>query len=482
MPRCCWSIGRSPAASARCCCPASSSGRVCRRSCAPSSPSRRCCRPARPSTSSSSGWRCTISPIPAAPSISRCCRTGRTPTRRPTRETPTSWRRPLPASSGSTAAIRPPKAAIASSCCTGVASGTRRRDAGWDGSASAASCTSSIACCAARPTRHSSTRERAAAGRRPLRHHPRRRHATAARRDPAPGRQDGAPAQPAASRRHREPGGRRLWRAAAARHAVVAGRRGRLAVPAGLLPQQRHRSLCVGGVRRLPGPVRRGLLLRQGHLRRRCLRGGAARPGARQCDAEPRSLRGRIRPRGPGVRHRGRRGVPRPLRRRRGAPAPLGARRLAAAALDARPREGQPDAGSLQRRHGDRLLEDVRQSAADLVGAGGVRRAAGGLDPAASRRARLDGLRPADGRPADDPAGDRGPCAAACRHHDAQSFFGACVGYRQRGIADRPARGLSAPPGLADGGCDRPDHVPAVRQAPPPARMDHLGPVQQQAR
>ncbi len=68
---------------------------------------------------------------------------------------------------------------------------------------------------------------------------------------------------------------------------------------------------------------------------------------------------------------------------------------------------------ALQPRHGDRLLEDVRQSAADLVGAGGVRRAAGGVDPAASRRARLDGLRPADGRPADDPAGDRGPRAAA---------------------------------------------------------------------
>ena len=69
-----------------------------------------------------------------------------------------------------------------------------------------------------------------------------------------------------------------------------------------------------------------------------------------------------------------------------------------------------------------------------------------------------------------------------CRHHDAQPFFGACVGYRQRSVADRPARGLSAPPGLADAGCDRPDHVPAVRQSPPPARLDHLGPVQQQAR
>ena len=39
---------------------------------------------------------------------------------------------------------------------------------------------------------------------------------------------------------------------------------------------------------------------------------------------------------------------------------------------------------SSQPRDGDRLLEDVRQSAAHLVGAGGVRRAAGGLDPAAA--------------------------------------------------------------------------------------------------
>ena len=39
---------------------------------------------------------------------------------------------------------------------------------------------------------------------------------------------------------------------------------------------QRHRSLCVGGLRRLSGSVRRRLLRRQGHLRRRRLRGGAA--------------------------------------------------------------------------------------------------------------------------------------------------------------------------------------------------------------
>ena len=115
---------------------------------------------------------------------------------------------------------------------------------------------------------------------------------------------------------------------------------GRFAVPAHLLQQQRHRSLLVGRVGRLPGPVRRRVLLRQGHLRRRRLRGRAAGPRARRCDAEPRSVRGRIRPLGPGLGHRGRRGISRPLRRGVGAPASLGPRRLAAAAMAARPGEG----------------------------------------------------------------------------------------------------------------------------------------------
>ena len=68
---------------------------------------------------------------------------------------------------------------------------------------------------------------------------------------------------------------------AAARHAVPAGRRRRLAYPARILQPERHRSLCRGGLRRLSGPVRRRLLCRQGHLRRRRLRGRARRPRAR---------------------------------------------------------------------------------------------------------------------------------------------------------------------------------------------------------
>ena len=80
----------------------------------------------------------------------------------------------------------------------------------------------------------------------------------------------------------RGPRRRGLRRAAAARHADAAdGRRG-LAVPARLLGPARHRSVRLGGLRRLSGSVRRGLVHRQGHLRRRRLRGGARGPRARR--------------------------------------------------------------------------------------------------------------------------------------------------------------------------------------------------------
>ena len=78
-----------------------------------------------------------------------------------------------------------------------------------------------------------------------------------------------------------------------------------------------NRSLFVGGLRRLSGPVRRGLVLRKGHLRHRCLRGRPAGPRPRQHDVEPRSVRGRVRPLGARVRYRGGRGISRPLRRGR---------------------------------------------------------------------------------------------------------------------------------------------------------------------
>ena len=118
------------------------------------------------------------------------------------------------------------------------------------------------------------------ARRRPLRHHARRRYAAAAGNGPAAGRQDGAPAQPSALRRRHAARRRGIRRAAAARHALAADRPRGVAVPAHLLQHERHRSLRRRRVRRVPGSLRRRLLCRQGHLRRRCLRSRARRPRA----------------------------------------------------------------------------------------------------------------------------------------------------------------------------------------------------------
>ena len=92
---------------------------------------------------------------------SRCSPTGpmRLPNRRP--GTTTFWRRLSRASHASIRVTDRPRMAAIGSCSTIAAgSGTRARASGWDGSASAASCTSSIACCAARPIRRFSGRIR----------------------------------------------------------------------------------------------------------------------------------------------------------------------------------------------------------------------------------------------------------------------------------------------------------------------------------
>ena len=164
-----------------------------------------------------------------------------------------------------------------------------------------------------------------------------------------------------------------------------------------------------------------------------------------------------------------------------GAPASLGARRLAAAALDARPGEGR------RRRRGQAAC---RRSAcgrcSTICGAPCRRR------PRSSRCWR-DGRLPL-------PAAlvwtgfvlltvalpTLLPVIAALvpRHAGItlRSHFAALGdGYSRCACADRPARGLSRSPGLADAGCDRPDPVSAVRQPPPSARLDHRGPVQEHA-
>ena len=61
---------------------------------------------------------------------------------------------------------------------------------------------------------------------------------------------------------------------------------------------------------------------------------------------------------------------------------------------------------------------------------------------------------------------------------DAQPYRCPRHGYRVGAVPDRASRRLSRPSCLADGGCDRPDAVPARRQPAAAARVDHRGPVQ----
>ena len=142
--------------------------------------------------------------------------------------------------------------------------------------------------------------------RRALRHHARHRHAAAARR--------GAQAR------------RRRWRTRSTARASTAGREAprviggygilqpRVGVSLRGASRSRFARLFGGeaGIdpytravsRRLPGPVRRGLVHRQGHLRRRCVRAGARRPAAREPHPQPRPARRLLRARGPGQRRR----------------------------------------------------------------------------------------------------------------------------------------------------------------------------------
>ncbi len=167
-----------------------------------------------------------------------------------------------------------------------------------------------------------------------VRHHARRRHAAAAGRRPPPGRRHDAPAQPRAVRRARAARDRGIRHPAAARGRQPP-RREPVAVRAAVGQRARHRSVHPRRVRRLPGPVRRRLLHRQGHLRRRCVRPGGGRPLPGEPDPQPRPARRLLRARRAADRRAGVRGVPLPLRRGRAAAVPLDPRRLAAVALAA---------------------------------------------------------------------------------------------------------------------------------------------------
>ena len=186
-------------------------------------------------------------------------------------------------------------------------------------------------------------------GRRALRRHARCRYAAAQGCRAPPGRQDGAPTQRAAVRRTQRTCARGVRRAAAADRALAAGRPRRLDLSAPRFERQRHRPVRLGRVGRVPGPVRRGILRRQGHLRRGRVRGGARRPRARQHAAEPRPVRGDLRPRRPGLGRRVRGRVSGALRRRRGSRPPLGTRRLAVAAMGPGPRCARATIGAAGR-------------------------------------------------------------------------------------------------------------------------------------
>ncbi len=168
---------------------------------------------------------------------------------------------------------------------------------------------------------------------RPLRDHARYGHPVAAGGWPRDGRHAVAPAQPAALRRPGTAGDRGL------RHPPAAGRgqrgqRESQPVFTNLFGPRRHRPVHDRGVGRLPGPVPRGQLRRQGHLRRRRVRDVARRPRSGEHAAQPRPLRRLVRARGAVYRHPRHRRLPVPLSELRRAAAPLGPRRLADRALD----------------------------------------------------------------------------------------------------------------------------------------------------
>ena len=248
---------------------------------------------------------------------------------------------------------------------------------------------------------------------------------------------------------------RGLCGAAAARHAVAADRPRGLAVPAHLLQHERHRPLRLRRVRRVPGSLRRRLLYRQGHLRRRCLRGRARRPRTGKHAAQSRSFRGDIRPRRPRFRHRGRRGVSLTLRRRR---------RCASTAGRAATGNCCPGFSVAARVAGeDRKHERAsRRSAAgrcSTICDGRCRRRqrprlAGGMDPVLPCRGGLDLLHPVDDR-----LPTLLPVLAAIVPRRPGSRLAATWrprrGSSARSLPDRAAGQLPRPSGMVDDRCDR---------------------------
>ncbi len=313
--------------------------------------------------------------------------------------------------------------------------------------------------------------QRAAVGE--IRHHARQRYAAAARDRPGNGRHAVAPLEPAALRPVGAARDRGLRHSPAARRGQHRQRQP-LAVLADLLGPRRHRSVHDRGVRHLPGSLPRGQLRRQGHLRRRRVRAVARRARAGQLAAQPRSLRGVVRPRGAVHRHPRHRRLPGPLPELRHPPAPVGPRRLADCALDLAHGPRRPRRGRGQQAAGNRALEDPRQPAAQPDPAVAGRAADRGLD-------RPPGIAGAVDHPGAD--GDR-----VSRLHAARTLGheppgrGSAARAHPRRARQHPRR---PPPGGAvdghagasergDARCDRPDADPDAGDAPQPAAVGHI--------
>ena len=205
-------------------------------------------------------------------------------------------------------------------------------------------------------------------------------------------------------------------RGARLRHPAAAGRRlaaerAPLALRGDPLGTSRRGPLHHRGLRRLPGPLRRGELHRQGHLRRRRVRAGDARPLPREHAALARPDRGELRARRPRHRRDRLRRLPDPLPHLHPAQAPLDPGRLAAAALahrdGCRARTAPSPTGSRSSRAGrsSTTCAAARWRSRQLVVPGrrldAASRLAAPLDPARPRRDRgaLDRVAPARGAP-----------------------------------------------------------------------------------
>ena len=201
-----------------------------------------------------------------------------------------------------------------------------------------------------------------------------------------------------------------------------------------------------GGIGRVPGPLRRGHLRRQGHLRAGGVRGKPARAGARERRAQPRSVRGDPRESGAGDGRRPLRELSCRLPQLLAASPPLGPGRLAAAPL-ARP-PGAPGGRwtSAEPAVADLALEDHRQPSTHLASADAARLPAPRLGRVPRRARRVDR--------------DRGACAGCPPSHRgggrpalgepglglASGGPGCDAPTRARGDALAPARGLLAAP------------------------------------